>query len=173
MYGIRHSLATLTAILLMAASARAADDTKRFQGLDGTIFLGTASSFNTEDKSGFYFGLRAGLRYQFDNDLVVGVAGDAGGIDVFDGIWSVTGLVGRAFGRDRRHLVYGDVGFARADVFCLACTDEKTRASGVRIGSGYEYALSPHFRLRAQVFYSVLSSFDDPVVAAVGIGFQF
>jgi outer membrane immunogenic protein len=148
-----------------------------FEGMDYNVDL---------EPKGFIGGAFAGYNYQFTNNVVFGVEGDAmysdmdvsGVLGTFNGYpdprslygvdidWtaSVRGRLGYAFDRFLPYVTAG-VAFAHYDhsETQLAPASESATSTGWTVGAGVDYALTDNLFLKAEYRYSDYGSVDvDP-----------
>jgi outer membrane immunogenic protein len=195
-----RNLLSVSAVLLLGGSAFAADLpafeppptvapvpvftwTGPYIGLQGGYAFGDAevnfgldndSSFDPE---GWLLGVFAGYNYQFANNVVIGIEGDAEWVDLdeegrFDDIdvdfdggidWqgSLRGRLGYAFDR---LLLHASAGFALASGgvdFGPDGDDDNSTEWGWTAGAGVDYAVTDNVFLRGEYRFTMYSEFDN------------
>jgi len=173
-FGIPALFLAATAI---TAPAAAQESEKQFGGL----YVGAETgldrgklSLESENRkllseTGFYGGGLLGWRYQFDNNIVLGVeysvgyssvkqtrvttVGDVPAIVSLKHGWhdNIVGNLGLALGQDRRSMIFGTIGTS------ITSSDNDDDAVLV-LGGGFEQMISPRTSFRIRVTH--LSDFD-------------
>ncbi len=189
---MKTTLSVCASIVLMGASlpALAEDENVETQHFEGwTIGL----DLGVSDGGDFYSGLNLGYRWQQNNGLVYGlelIGGDYstddnrfGGLVVpeVDGVYSLNGFLGYAFGPSRKSLIYTTLGYAEAEFeiegpgidIAGPGLEFGFKEGGLRIGLGYERILSKSLSLRLQAAYEDYNSGFDPVVFTGGLAYRF
>ncbi|SDD53382.1 outer membrane protein [Kordiimonas lacus] len=199
--GVMVLTTAVSGVALADAPQSSTIDTKYFHGpyLGVEAGLGMHTEHDSSDLD-FQFGLFGGYRHQSDDGLVLGLEGTFG----FPGTpdtryaifprsnrhhWSVMSTAGYAFGRNRRNLLFGQVGWSqvRQRVDLLELIDDGNgnlvptpsgeslyrRLDGLKLGLGYERALSERLSLRTTVTFSGLDGTNDMLESSLGIVFKF
>ena len=148
---------------------------------------GTAGS---GDANGGLFGAFAGYNYQFSNNVVLGIEGDA------EYNWNEAGIFGARFGTDwagsvrgragyafDRALIYGTAGWAatRGYVKVPGLAEDEATFNGYTVGAGVDYAFTNAIFGRLEYRYNgfgskTLQGFDvdvDQHTVKVGLGIKF
>ncbi|NVJ71609.1 MAG: porin family protein [Alphaproteobacteria bacterium] len=168
------------AVILASATTAQAQDEKHFDG----AYLGGEIGY--EDArggvDGVYLGALAGYRVQKDSDLVFGIEGTFGKTftdievigDNFDGDydheWSIMGTVGKAFGAEKRSLIFLGAGFAQQKV-TISTTNfsDSLTAETFAMALGYERAIGKNLSLRLRATTYEYKT----VTGTFGLGYRF
>ncbi|WMW59046.1 porin family protein (plasmid) [Agrobacterium pusense] len=145
---------------------------------------------SSEDANGGLFGAFAGYNYQFVNNLVLGIEGDA------EHNWNEQDILGAEFGTDWAGSVRGRVGYAFDHALLYATAgwaatqgyvnvpglgkDDAT-FSGYTVGTGLDYAFTNNVFGRVEYRYNDLGDMDlqgvnvdvDQQTVKVGLGVKF
>ncbi len=152
-------LAALMGAIALPVAAQ--EKEKKFGGL----YVGGDAGVN--DDGDFTYNAHLGARYQLDNGWVFGVEGKYGTVDVngFDDFWSVTGQAGFSFGRDRKNLFYGGVGYTEFTALNVTFASEQYQL-------GYERSLTDNINFRLQSTW-VPFDFGDVHTFTGGLSLKF
>jgi outer membrane immunogenic protein len=190
-----NPIATFVALTVLSTSALFADDAnhnedKKFDGFyvgaqAGIDRMSARVHSDRQNDSGFIFEALIGYRFQFSNNLVVGIEGSVGDragsfshhdlVLKFGKAWSVAASVGISFGVDKDNLIYGKLGVGglEVDAFAHGSRVDSQNFEGPVSTLGYERSLSDRLSFRTEVSYSSYDPNLDQWQTKLGLSVKF